>query len=458
MTRSTMIMKKRIDKDQGRVKPERLLMFVRDNLLRFTLAICLLLGSLSMMNQASGEERQTPVIEPSKGAGTEMGAITAIRSCRGKTGSEKSSCYEQLFLHLVADPGVETAMEALSVAGALDQDVKRDGHVYAHAVGIAAYQHDKDVHRTFARCSEVFQSGCYHGVIQAYLDDVLDSSRAVSADRINELCASYRSDRWLLFQCVHGLGHGLTVSYQHDLLQALRACDLLIDDWDRHSCYGGAFMENIVHAIMPHHPTNRLKAEISTSARRDHDTEMSHETDVPGSSRSRFIPITASDPLYPCSILDERYLRDCYQMQTSVILYYNQGDIASAARVCDGAPPAMRIWCYQSLGRDISSYTLQQPEESIRLCSLGDPRYQPWCYVGLVKNFVDLTAKTDEGFAFCRRVPGRMNRMKCYEALGEEIGILTASTVERTAMCEQAEPDYLDACRYGARVVLKPPQ
>lgn len=448
MKRFTTMSTERIEGKSNRSK--RLLLWI--------LALCLI-GTFSASARASNEERRMMSTEEPKTTAPRIGAVAAMASCRILMGSEKTACYERLFLQLTVDSGVETAMEALSVASALDRDVKRDSHVYAHAVGITAYQHDKEVHKTFIRCSELFQSGCYHGVIQAYLDDVLDPEHAASADLINTLCEPYSADRWLLFQCMHGLGHGLTVFYGHDLVQALRACDVLLDDWGRHSCYGGAFMENIVHAIMPHHPASRLTSRGSGALTgKAGDVRMSHKSESRNSPHARFVPITPSDPLYPCSVLEERYLIDCYQMQTSVILYYNHGDIASAARACDGAPLAMRPWCYQSLGRDISSYTLQEPEESIRLCSLGDPRYQPWCYVGLVKNFVDLTAKTDEGFAFCRRVPGRMNQMKCYEALGEEIGILAADAAERAAMCEQADPDYLDACRYGARVVLTPPQ
>jgi hypothetical protein len=338
-------------------------------------------------------------------------------------------------------------MDVLSVIGALDEDVQRDGHVYAHAIGITGFQSDPDVGKTFARCSELFQSGCYHGVIQAYLDHVLDPSVMDDSVRLNGLCQAYHTEagsRWLLFQCVHALGHGLTSFYAHDLPRALHGCDLLTDDWDRHSCYGGAFMENVVHAIHPHHPTPQAKQ----AAPAEH---QGHEPP------SDFIPIKASDPLHPCSMLDDRYLTDCYLMQTSIILYLNHGDMAKAAHTCDGAPPAMRVACYQSLGRDISSYSLQQPDESIRMCSLGNPEYQPWCYVGLVKNFIDITSKPESGLNFCPRVPDRSNQMKCYEAVGEEIWALTANETQRASLCGRTQGDLSEACRYGARLRQEPP-
>jgi hypothetical protein len=373
-----------------------------------------------------------------------MGMVDA---CGDKQGQEKNTCYEATFLRIVKTSGIATAMDLLSVVGALDEDVQRDGHVYAHAIGITGFQSDPDVQKTFGRCSELFQSGCYHGVIQAYLDHVLDPALVADSKRINDLCQAYRKDtgsRWLLFQCVHALGHGLTSFYAHDLPRALQGCDLLADDWDRHSCYGGAFMENVVHAIHPHHPT-------------PHATHVAMAEPQPHASPDGFVAIKATDPLHPCSMLDDRYATDCYLMQTSIILYLNHGDMADAARTCDRAPPAMRVLCYQSLGRDISSYSVQQHEESIRMCSLGNPDYQPWCYVGVVKNFIDITAKPESGLKFCPRVPGRENQMKCYEAVGEEIWALTSNDTQRTSLCGKAEGELYEACRYGARLTPEPP-
>ncbi|WP_447978767.1 hypothetical protein [Candidatus Nitrospira bockiana] len=387
-----------------------------------------------------------PAALPAGASVQAVSTVELIAACQPQQGRQKFGCYEDGFLALVKTAGAGTAMDVLVVAGAFDRDVQRDGHVFAHAIGIAAYETLKDPVRAFRHCSEVFQSGCYHGAIQAYLEDVLDPSLAADADRLNAVCRPYRENpnsHWLLFQCLHALGHGLTGFYDHDLPRALGACDLLSEEWDRHSCYGGAFMENVVYGTNTQHPSHFNTH--PTSTRRD-------------PAGSSFVPVKADDPLHPCSVLDERYAADCYQMQTSIILYHNHGDIGGAARTCDGAPVAMRHACYQSLGRDISSYTLQQPAESIRLCSLGSPAYQPWCYVGLVKNFIDVTARAESGLSFCPLVPGRANQAKCYEAIGEELWALMSSDGARAAVCERLDHDARQACRFGARLTDEPPQ
>ena len=424
-------------------------------------------------------------------------ATSAFEACGRKAGADETSCYEERLVGVVRDAGIGAAMGALRELGRLDRDVAAHGHVYAHAIGIAGYDSGGELAETFASCSEIYQSGCYHGVIQAYFQEVEDPA----AESVNRLCSAYggpAGDRWLLFQCVHGMGHGLMLYYAHDLPRALAGCDLLRDDWDRESCYGGAFMENIVNAVAPHHPGGELMARDTATRGEGGQAEAARSIEshahggaaphghagaaphgrggptVAGKAGSgeeaagddhgsgdaaggSFKALDSADLHYPCSIMDQRYLDACYQMQTSVILHFNGGDFEAAAGTCDRAPRGLRSVCYQSLGRDASAYTLQDHAEGIRLCSLGSPRFQPWCFVGLVKNFVDLTARTDEGFAFCRKVPAKASKLKCYQALGEQIAVLENGAAERAAACEQAPRHYVDACRYGARLRDVPP-
>jgi hypothetical protein len=374
-------------------------------------------------------------------------ALSSHKRCGSLKGDAKVDCYSKILDSVAAQGEVRVAMGTLARLGSLDVDVKRDGHVFAHGIGITAGKRGGDVAKTFTMCDESNQSGCYHGVIQAYFD----ATKTIGPKEINELCNAFRgpsSDRWLLFQCVHGAGHGLTMIYDHNLPKALAGCDQLLDSWDKRSCYGGAFMENIVNVTNPHHPAHDLGAK--------HD---GHMAGMDHGKEAKFKPIDPADPLYPCTIMAEQYLDSCYEMQTSVMLYLNHGDIGAAAKTCDRAPGRMRYVCYQSLGRDISSYSLQDHQKSIEMCSLGTPRYQPWCYVGLVKNFVDLNARANDGLSFCRKLSGESNKLKCYEAVGEQIGTLRNDTEGRRALCQPSEPSFLDACLFGARVSsFEPPE
>ncbi len=377
-------------------------------------------------------------------------ALALRKRCANLVGDAQTICYSKPLDSLAALGQVRKAMGALSQLAILDVDLKRDGHVYAHGIGIAGGKSGGDVAATFAMCDPSNQSGCYHGVIQSYFA----SAKTLGPAEVNKLCEPFRgpsADRWIRFQCVHGMGHGFEMVYSHDLPKSLKGCDLLTDHWDRRSCYGGVFMENIVNVSMPKHPSHGMESKAAAPGM-DHANMpgMDHHAEAP------FKAIDPADPLYPCSIVGEQYLVSCYEMQTSVILYLNQGNIGAAAKTCDTAPNRMRYICYQSLGRDISAYALQDHAKSKQMCNLGTPQYQPWCFFGLVKNFVDLNARPGDGFNFCKTLDGDANKMKCYEAVGEQIGTLRNDLEGRKLMCMPAEAKYLDACLFGARVGSSP--
>ena len=358
-------------------------------------------------------------------------------ACRYGSNDRQRICYSQLLSDHLTHQGVADAVATLDAIAAADPDVAERAHEYAHGLGIEAYSTSPDIAATFSACGDGFSSGCRHGVIQAYFE----SREHVTQPEVEALCEPFRSasaSRWVLFQCVHGMGHGLTMFRGHDLPQALTDCDLLSDGWDRESCYGGAFMENVINVTSPHHPATEL------AAHGHHHMAM-----------SSFKAIDPADPLYPCSIVAERYLHACYQMQTSVMLYENHGDIAAAAKSCERAPAAQRPVCFQSLGRDITSYTARDPRKTADLCAQARDAYRPSCYFGAVKALVDWTATTNAAFTFCGIVLREPGAPTCYRALGEEIATLLAAAPEKEEQCTRAQtPEAVEACRLGAGLAV----
>jgi hypothetical protein len=359
----------------------------------------------------------------------------AAGECNDRSGDDRQACYSQLLSERLAKRGLADAVATLDRLANADPDVAEHAHEYAHGIGIAAYGKSADIVGTFAECGDGYSSGCRHGVIQAYFE----SRQQVTKPEVEGLCQPFKGSsqsRWVLFQCVHGMGHGLTMFYSHNLPRALTDCDLLAEGWDRESCYGGAFMESIINATTPHHPASRLAA------------EGHHHADA-----KPFKAIEPNDPLYPCSIMADRYLHACYQMQTSVMLNLNKGDIGHAARSCERAPAQVRPVCFQSLGRDATSYTARDPQKTVALCHKAREPFRPACYFGAAKALVDWTATTDAALAFCRIVANEAGGPTCYQALGEEIATLLATTAERDAQCRRAEEEWaVAACRHGAAI------
>jgi hypothetical protein len=347
----------------------------------------------------------------------------------------RARCYQRFFNSRLIANGVADAAGVLDTLSRRDRDVARRAHEYAHGIGIEAYSRYPDIVSTFTACGDAASSGCRHGFIQGYFE----ARRRVTTPELEAFCRPFKepgATRWILFQCVHGMGHGLAMFYDHDLPHALAMCDQLTDSWDRESCYGGAFMESDMNAIAPHHPATELAA-------RTHHGDAS------------FKAIDPVDPLYPCSIMEERYLRACFEIQTAVILYLNHGDIGGAARTCDQAVVHMRDDCYRSLGRDITSYALRDAQKSATLCAKGTEQYRPACYIGVAKALVDWEANTDNALEFCGIVAPTNARglTACYGAIGEQIAALYATPRARAAECERAgNGEAIEACRRGAQL------
>jgi hypothetical protein len=380
----------------------------------------------------------------------------ALRRCRLLWTRDQRKCYEEILLDLVEHDQVRLALGALTLLGERDDYIRRFGHDFAHVIGINAWKPGKDIGKVYAQCNELFQSGCYHGVIQAVF-----AYQGTDSASVASLCGGtpeINASAWLRFQCVHGIGHGLVQTYAMNLPRALHGCDMLGNAWDAQSCYGGAFMEFIVGGRGQSHHVHRPAAAKPAPEEHRHSMDGMGPPAGADSAWPPFKVRNPSDLQYPCSALGERYQQACYQMQAGLVAEVTGLDFARIAGACDQAPERWRRWCYQGIGTYVSGVTVRVPERGIAECSRGDVRYRPWCFVGLVKNYVDVTAKLDDGLDLCRRVGGSPDiASACYVALGEEAAVLYPSMERRRAECARAPAEYAGACQYGAGLTLEKP-
>ena len=369
-----------------------------------------------------------------------LAARTILDRCSNRPKPERNDCYQEAIQARLTEVGVGGAMGLLKAMARAEPEVERAGHVFAHGIGIDGYWAAQEVAGPFGQCTIDFASGCNHGVIQAYLE----SQDAVDSAAVNALCAPYRTagdSRFHLFQCVHGMGHGFQMMYAGDLPKALGSCGLLADGWDRESCYGGAFMENIIHEIAPHHPATKLVE--------------SHHHEPEGAPP--FKALDSTDLLYPCSIMEPKFRRPCYEIQTSAILHFTQNDIAKTAEACATAPEDMQPICFVSLGRDISSRARRDPAKAIRYCKRGGDDHVGWCYFGVAKALIDWGADPSAGIALCGRLGDSPGWELCYQGVGEQVANLIPDRDQRIRVCEQAErPEAVKVCRTSAATL--PPE
>jgi hypothetical protein len=385
----------------------------------------------------------------------------AFNRCRFLRDTAKSDCYEEILLTLVKERRIRLAMGTLARIGELDGDVRRHGHDYSHVIGINAWRPGQDIGEAYEQCTELFQSGCYHGVIQVYL-----TAQGISDTTVPELCNSIPSARdvlFLRFQCVHGLGHGMVMLHQAHLPKALAGCDLLLSAWDRDSCYGGAFMEFILtgrgqsHGEHAAHVAAELAAADTSGGRGQaaHDTADEHAGhDMPADT---FAIRRPGDLLYPCNVLGDKYQRACYAMQAGIMVESVGLDFRRIAEGCDRAPEPWLPTCYQGIGTYVSGTTVRDPAAAVKECGLGRVEYQPWCYIGVVKNFIDVTARPEDGLEFCGMAELPANRAACYVAIGEQVSVLRSWNLEREEFCTTVPAEAKAACRFGAGLTDEPP-
>lgn len=336
---------------------------------------------------------------------------------------EKMQCFQDRLEAVIRTEGTEQALSQLEVWTKQDADAEREAHPLVHHIGRQSFVHHGEAAKAMSHCRDVFWSGCYHGVLQAYLG----SLPVVESHHIVSLCppvVGVMDFSFKRYNCLHGLGHGVTLQFQYDILKSLAYCDFLTSEWDRESCYGGVFMENIVTFQTARHAPQ-------AHAHHAHQQATSF--------------MNAQDLLYPCSALDGKYLRSCYLMQTSAILTFLNYDFAQAFLQCERVAVEHQTTCYRSLGRDVSGYTLRDSERVTQLCGLGRGDQVRQCFIGAVKDFILTDASPDPGLALCRKLDGAF-KQDCYSTVGEMVVTLYSDRAQRDEACRKGEAEYVESC------------
>jgi hypothetical protein len=374
------------------------------------------------------------------------GAI--LQRCRGAT-----ACTERLLASSLEPAGLGTVMRALDLLAERDSGLRSASHGIAHGLGIAAYRSRETVSELFASCPNSQIGGCYHGVIQGYFLEVGGQGGELTSADLDALCAPHRARQTLYFQCAHGIGHGVMALRQNQLPRALADCDLITEPHARDSCYGGVFMENVVAEAHPHN-TAQAHATLNSGGDAGH---AGHGAQAAGGEHAhhepaeRWKPLDATDPRYPCSVVGERYQRQCWLFQTSAILATNQGSLQGAARACSLAPQEMIPVCFRSLGRDITAFASRLPERTASLCAAhASDANQLECIRGAAESLVNVNEEPADGFAFCRVVEGEAQKAACYRTVGNTLPALVAELERRAVICAQSEPEFVARCREGA--------
>jgi mono/diheme cytochrome c family protein len=335
---------------------------------------------------------------------------TTIADCER---TNKPFCFRQAFGNLAYKEGPEKALAELakddtSIAGVRD-DCHQISHWVGHA-GLAYYKNDAGV--ALSHGAMTCNSGYYHGVMQLAFAGL---PRAAVFAKAKKLCQNpvLHANEFLLYQCFHGLGHGLMIYSGDDLPWSLETCHRLPDYINGDSCTGGVFMQNF-------------------------DTTM-------GVSKY----LKSNNPIYPCNIVSENDKSYCYLIVTARILAVDHYNWKKTAWWCRHSEKDWVATCFESYGRDASGFTTYHAARTVRLCRIAGTRMGD-CMDGASWDYANNFAAGPQSVAICEAAPGRF-KGRCYEGLGTVVGSIDVSAGDRRSACKQLVPGrYERSCLEGA--------
>jgi len=245
-------------------------------------------------------------------------------------------------------------------------------------------------------------------------------------------------EQFRLFDCLHGMGHGLMMYHRYDVSGALSECDRLLSDWDQRSCYSGVFMENNMSARMQFFREGRYGM---------------HRHAMPAEGVVLFNP---KDLQYPCDVVRSRYRPECYELQADLILPATKQDYGKASAVCDqaGATDLVKA-CYLGLGRNASGSAAFQYAGILKRCDHASEFGRPYCYQGAVRHLAYAPSELPRGISFCRSLPEGEGRAQCWDGIGLQIAGFFADLPARGRACQAAHASDLAACDEGAGVTAR---
>ncbi|MHB1330489.1 MAG: hypothetical protein ACYCY6_00775 [Minisyncoccota bacterium] len=298
--------------------------------------------------------------------------------------ANKSFCFQSFYKSLVEEYDEEVAVEDLKQRYAKDQYIVSQCHPIMHIIGGTASERYPSVSAAYLRGDDFCWSGYYHGVMEGVIARIGEENLESELNTICEDIPGRSEYDFDYFNCIHGLGHGISELKGNDLFISLDMCSNLDGEWERQSCYGGVFMENVM-IYTRYGSLDYLKEE---------------------------------EPLYPCNAVDEEYKEQCYLGQTSFALQVTSYDFNKVFDLCTEVEDPYRAICMQSMGRDAANQALHDVEKTKNLCYTPQNNLdRSNCIEGAVKEFISYYHDDKEGKKFCQALD-QEDALRCL-AIGE---------------------------------------
>ena len=281
------------------------------------------------------------------------------------------------FVAIVNNQDPKIALQQLREQTTTDDSLLRSCHVLTHDIGHAAHEKYKDFAAAISYQNDICNSGYLHGVIESHFSTSADFSQAVKT-----VCDKYPGEKFLSWECYHGVGHGLMFYTDNDLPRSLALCDAYDTDFAKGNCANGVFMENF-NSDAKMHPSKFLNPD---------------------------------DPFYPCREQKQNQKGNCYFYAPEYYLHLHPNDYAGALGWCKTAELPFRQTCAANVGGNTMIQNIHNPKFAEAVCMAGSPEQKIPCIGGMVMLFINHHGSPEPARALCERLE-TANRPTCYATI-----------------------------------------
>lgn len=372
-----------------------------------SLFVLFAIGVFALGGQRFEKPQNTHVLAGSKEEIREVAKNISER-CR----IQQASCWEE---------GVEKELlnkyELLAVLDAIyDWDKYFSCHAFTHFIGRAVYGKTRSISDSYAMVNYTCHGGAFHGVMEAFLDERKQTINELDGDEIERICKDSKllikkEPDMIYFECFHGFGHAFMFVTDANLLLSLTYCDKMNNVSFREACYGGSLMENSTSSTNQDHISVWLKED---------------------------------DKFYPCTVLDNKYLTQCYFYQANYLLMKTHRDFEQTFRDCYTLKDPIHLdYCILGLGAQLASVSNEQGmNRASGVCGLGIGEARHICIEGAVPSIFDRYGGDNaKPLEFCTLIDDDLKDF-CFGKVGS---VATRWRGDLDKICQSVQ-NYLDAC------------
>lgn len=295
-------------------------------------------------------------------------------------------------------------------------------HSVGHHLGEFLYGFTGNFSESFLLSDNTCGGSMYHGIILNYFKtEIFFEDKKPEDFKPTEICKIFEGKslvhkRW---NCAHGTGHGLSIAYNYDVIEAVKRCDEFETDANFHGCNEGVFMEKIQNML---------------------------------SDKNQ----SANDGLFfPCDIVGEKYAAECYIYHGSYIIVKNKANFADSFMECDMIKPEKFIGdCYFGVGKQGVLYRYNNLIDSAKICENGKPEFGFYCIKGSAHTFAEQFG-INKSIEYCELVNESL-KGDCFMTVGKWIYKLQHSDEQMPEDCSNlVNLEYLESCQRGFLEMMK---